>query len=490
MPGYTATCPVSHAARVQLGDAPATDDTRIPRRAWYALLLTSFGQFFVIFDSTVLNVAFPSIEASFSSTSRTTLAWALTSYAIGTASLLLLAGRLADLFGRRRIFLTGIMAFALGSLAAGLAPNVGLLIAARSVQSIGGAFMIPTSIALALPEFPASRRSLAVGVWGSIAALAGGLGPPAGAAVIELGGWRWIFLINIPVVIIVVTLGRRVLRESKGQSTGVRIDIVSIPLGTLGLAAITLAVLEGKTWGWTSPAVLGCFAASIVFLGIVVLRSRAHPEPLIDLSLFRGRRFSSASVGTMLFNMPVAGFWFSAPLFMQTVWRWSVLKSGLAIMPTPVIIFFAATFAGRVSDRGWMKRIIGGGMFVVALSIFGMFAFLDETPNYWVGYFPFAVLYGISLGVSWSTLTGASLVGIDAEKFGVANGTNLTFRSIGGAMGVAMVIAVSGAAGKAGSFTAFRHVYFALALSFAITFVVWMLTYPRDARSESTPSAR
>lgn len=490
MPGYTATCPVSHAARVQLGDAPATDGTRIPRRAWYALLLTSFGQFFVIFDSTVLNVAFPSIEASFSSTSRTTLAWALTSYAIGTASLLLLAGRLADLFGRRRIFLTGIMAFALGSLAAGLAPNVGLLIAARSVQSIGGAFMIPTSIALALPEFPASRRSLAVGVWGSIAALAGGLGPPAGAAVIELGGWRWIFLINIPVVIIVVTLGRRVLRESKGQSTGVRIDIVSIPLGTLGLAAITLAVLEGKTWGWTSPAVLGCFAASIVFLGIVVLRSRAHPEPLIDLSLFRGRRFSSASVGTMLFNMPVAGFWFSAPLFMQTVWRWSVLKSGLAIMPTPVIIFFAATFAGRVSDRGWMKRIIGGGMFVVALSIFGMFAFLDETPNYWVGYFPFAVLYGISLGVSWSTLTGASLVGIDAEKFGVANGTNLTFRSIGGAMGVAMVIAVSGAAGKAGSFTAFRHVYFALALSFAITFVVWMLTYPRDARSESTPSAR
>lgn len=480
---------MSHAARVQLGDAPVTDDTRIPRRAWHALLLTSFGQFFVIFDSTVLNVAFPSIEASFPSTSRTTLAWALTSYAIGTASLLLLAGRLADLFGRRRIFLTGILAFAIGSLAAGLAPNVGLLIAARSVQSIGAAFMIPTSIALALPEFPASRRSLAVGVWGSIAALAGGLGPPVGAAVIELGGWRWIFLINIPVVLIVVTLGRRVLRESKGQSTGIRIDMVSIPLGTIGLAAVTLGVLEGKTWGWTSPAILGCFAAAIVMLGIVALRSRVHPEPLIDLSLFRGQRFTSASVGTMLFNMPVAGFWFSAPLFMQTVWGWSVLKSGLAIMPTPVIIFFAATFAGRVSDRGWMKRIIGAGMFVVALSIFGMFAFLDEVPNYWVGYFPFAVLYGISLGVSWSTLTGASLVGIDAEKFGVANGTNLTFRSIGGAMGVAMVIAVSGAAGEAGSFGAFRQVYLALALSFAITFVVWMLTYPRDARSEPSPSA-
>ena len=465
-----------------MGDAPATEDTRIPRRAWQALLLTSFGQFFVIFDSTVLNVAFPSIEASFPSTSRTTLAWALPSYAIGTASPLLLAGRLADLFGRRRIFLTGITAFAIGSLAAGLAPNVGLLIAARSVQSIGGAFMIPTSIALALPEFPASRRSLAVGVWGSIAALAGGLGPPAGAAVIELGGWRWIFLINIPVVLIVVILGRRILRESKGQNSGSRIDVVSIPLGTLSLAAITLGVLEGKTWGWTSPAVLACFAGGAVLLAVVAMRSRVHPEPLLDLSLFRERRFTSASVGTMLFNMPVAGFWFSAPLFMQTVWKWSVLKSGVAIMPTPVVIFFAATFAGRLSDRGWMKRIISAGMFVVALSIFGMFAFLDATPNYWVGYFPFAILYGLSLGVSWSTLTGASLVGVDAEKFGVANGTNLTFRSIGGAMGVAMVIAVSGAAGTAGSFTAFRHVYFALALSFAITFVIWMFTYPPDTR--------
>jgi EmrB/QacA subfamily drug resistance transporter len=462
------------------------EDTHIPRRAWYALLLTSFGQFFVIFDSTVLNVAFPSIEASFPSASRTTLAWALTSYAIGTASLLLLAGRLADLFGRKRVFLTGIMAFAVGSLAAGLAPNVGLLIAARSVQSIGGALMIPTSIALALPEFPPARRSLAVGVWGSIAALAGGLGPPAGAGVIELGGWRWIFFINIPVVIIVVTLGRKVLRESKGQSTGTRIDLVSIPLGTISLAAITLGVLEGKTWGWTSPAILACFVGGLALLAVVAVRSRVHPEPLLDLSLFGGRRFTSASVCTMLFNMPVSGFWFSAPLFMQTVWEWSVLKSGVAIMPTPVIIFFAATFAGRVSDRGWMKRIISGGMFVVALSIFGMFAFLDAEPNYWVGYFPFAVLYGLSLGVSWSTLTGASLVGVDAQKFGVANGTNLTFRSIGGAMGVAMVIAVSGAAGKAGSFTAFRHVYFALALSFAITFVIWMFTYPRDARTEAT----
>ena len=213
-------------------------------------MLTSFGQFFVIFDSTVLNVGFASIERDFVGVARTTLAWALTSYSIGTASLLLLAGRVADLFGRKRVFLIGISIFALGSLGAGLSPNVGILIATRSIQSIGGALMVPTSIALALPEFPAERRSLAVGVWGSIAALAGGLGPPLGAGVIELGGWRWIFFINIPVVVIVVVLGRRILRESKGTSTGARLDMVSVPLGTIGLALLTLGVLEGGKWGW------------------------------------------------------------------------------------------------------------------------------------------------------------------------------------------------------------------------------------------------
>jgi EmrB/QacA subfamily drug resistance transporter len=467
----------------------ARPEVVIPRRAWYALLLTSFGQFFVIFDSTVLNVAFPSIERSFPSVDRTTLAWALTSYSIGTASLLLLAGRIADLFGRKRVFLTGISVFALASLAAGLARSVPLLIAARSVQSIGGALMIPTSIALALPEFPPQRRSLAVGVWGSIAALAGGLGPPIGAAVIELGGWRWIFFINVPVVALVVVLGRKVLRESVGQSSGVRIDIVSIPLGTVALAALTLGVLKGERWGWTSPGILGCFAVTGVFLTIVVLRSKRHPEPLIDLSLFRHRRFNSASISTFLFNLPVAGFWFTAPLFMQTVWHWSVLKSGVAIMPTPIVLFFAATFAGRVSDRGWMKPIIGFGMTFVTLAVFGFFIFLGENSHYWTHYFPFAIVYGIALGLSWSTLTGAALVGIDHQKFGVANGTNLTFRTIGGTMGVAMVIAVSGAAGVAGSAAAFHRVFFALFATFALATLVFGLAYPGRFTRRAVDSA-
>mgnify|MGYP006277372453 CR=1 FL=1 len=461
------------------GDTGETSVT-IPRRAWYALLLTSFGQFFVIFDSTALNVAFASIERSFPKVPQSTLAWTLTSYSIGTASLLLLAGKVADLFGRKRIFLTGISTFAIGSLAAGVAVNVPMLIASRAVQGAGGALMIPTSIALALPEFPPERRSLAVGVWGSIAALAGGLGPPFGALMIDALKWRGIFFINIPVVIAVVALGRSVLRESKGESTGFRVDVVSIPLGTIALAALTLGVLEGQKWGWTSGSILGCFAVAVVLLTVVVLRSRRHPEPLLDVTLFRRRRFTTASITTLLFNLPVSGFWFSAPLFMQTAWHWSVLKSGVAIMPTPIVLFFAATYAGRVSDRGRMKSIIGIGMALTAIAVFGFAFTLHRNANYWVGWFPWALLYGASLGLSWSTLTGAALVGIEPHRFGVANGTNLTFRTIGGSMGVAIVIAVLGTAPDDRAL-GFHRVYVTLAILFSAAVFIWLLAYPRHS---------
>lgn len=454
----------------------------IPREAWYALFITSCAQFFVSFDATALNVGFPSIERSFSSVPRTTLAWTLTSYSIGTASLLLLAGRLADLFGRKRVFLIGISVFALGSLAAGLSPHVGLLIASRAIQAVGGALMLPTSLALALPRFPVSRRSLAVAIWGSFAALAGGLGPPAGAGLIALGGWRAIFFLNIPVVIVVVILGRRFLEESSDLRKGVRLDLVSVPLGSIALASLTLAVLEGEKWGWTSGPVLALFLGALALFVIVVLRSRTHPEPLLDLALFRRRRFTGAAVTTFLFNAPISGFWFATPLFMQTIWGWSVLKSGMALVPTAVTVFIVANIAGRLSDRGMIKRTVTLGIVLVIVSGFGMYFVLGEKPNYWSGYFPFSVLYGLALGLAWSTITAAALIGVEPQRYGAANGAVVTFRTIGSAMGVAMVIAVSSTGGERGSAASFHRAYLALAIAFTGAFVMWLLAYPRDER--------
>ncbi|MBU6242064.1 MAG: MFS transporter [Acidobacteria bacterium] len=363
-------------------------------------MLTSFGQFFVIFDSTVLNVGFASIEKDFSNVARTTLAWALTSYSIGTASLLLLAGRVADLFGRKRVFLVGISIFAIGSLGAGLAPNVGILIATRAVQSVGGALMVPTSIALAL---------------------------------------------------------------------------------------LTLGVLEGEKWGWTSPGILASFVGVVLFGWIVIRRSLTHAEPLLDMSIFRHRRFSTASIATFTLNLPVAGFWFSAPLFFQTVWDWSVLKSGFAIMPTPVIIFLTATIAGRFSDGALIKPIIATGAVCCATGIIGLALFLDAEANYWMHYLPFAAIYGIGLGLSWSNLTAAALVGIDHEKFGVANGTNLTFRQVGGAMGVAMSIAVAGESRVLGSAAAFHRVWLVLSIWMIATVIFFTLAYPKISAAPGDP---
>jgi hypothetical protein len=259
--------------------------------------------------------------------------------------------------------------------------------------------------------------------------------------------------------------------------------MVSVPLGTIGLALLTLGVLQGEKWGWRSPGILASFVGVILFGWIVVRRSMTHAEPLLDMSIFRHRRFTAASVATFTLNLPVAGFWFSAPLFFQTVWEWSVLKSGFAIMPTPVIIFVTATVAGRFSDGGLIKPIIGSGIGCCAVGIAGLALFLDGDANYWTHYLPFAAIYGIGLGLSWSNLTAAALIGINHEKFGVANGTNLTFRQVGGAMGVALSIAVAGEAGVLGSATAFHRVWLVLSVWMILTFIFFTVAYPRISPS-------
>ena len=224
-------------------------------------------------------------------------------------------------------------------------------------------------------------------------------------------------------------------------------SVVSVPLGTLALAALILGVLEGHTWGWTSAPVLGCFIGSLVVFVLVVLRSKVHPEPLIDLSLFRRRSFSGASVTTLLFNMPVSGFWFATPVFFQTVWGWSVLKSGLAIIPTPLTMFLTATIVGRRFRPERMKRTVAAGLVGIIVAGVGFYFTMNGTPNFWTGYVWFSALYGVSLGFAWSNLTASSLVGVEIDKYAAASGTNTTFRTFGSAVGVSIVIAVSGAAG-------------------------------------------
>ena len=474
---------VGHALSVEASQSPARSASAahvpVPRAAWLALYLTSAGQAMAILQSSVLNVAFPSIELSFPDTPRSTLAWIITGFAIGSAALLLLAGRLADIYGRRRIFFIGVIVFTLASLGCGLAPTPGWLIGFRLVQSIGGACLIPTSLSLVLPLFPVTRRSVVVGIWAAVASIAGAAGPPIGAGIIEVSSWRWIFIVNVPIGLVIVVVGRRTLVENKGERSDSKIDLVGVPLGTLAVALVTLGLLQGSEWGWTDWRVLACFLLSPALIAVVVHRSRVHPEPLLDLSLFESRRFSVASSSLLVFNMGVSAFWFAAPVYMQTVWGWSPLEAGLAVTPSPITIFLISRFAGTVADRGHLRAGIVGGMVACAASLFAMAVLLDQEPNYWVAYFPFAISYGAGLAFSWSMLTSASLVGIDQRRYGVANGTSLTARTVGGAFGIAVVIAIAGGLDDAAN-SAFQPVWFVLATVFAVAAVGFVLFYPRQ----------
>ncbi len=431
-------------------------------RAWRVLLLISFGQVFAIFDSSVLNVAFPSMERTFDATARSTLAWAITGYIISSGAALLLAGRLADRLGRKRVFLSGVAVFTVASALSGLAPTAGFLIASRVVQGLGAALMIPSSLALALPEFPVARRSQAVAVWGGLGAVAGAAGPPVGGAVIALSSWRWVFFLNVPVGLAVLAIGALVLRESERSSRAGRLDVVGAVTGTGAFALVTLAILQGNRWGWSSGRVLACLVGATGLLVIVVLRSQRHTDPLLDLSLFANRRFTIATVSLAVFNSSVAAYWFAAPLFLQTVFGWSAWKAGLGIAATPAVGATIAFTTGRWADRGHQRAMMTGGSLLAGAAIAGIGVLLDADASFWIALFPFTVVLGLSNAVAWPTFTSAALVEIDDHRYGTANATNITARTMGSAIGVAVFIAALGTDAAAAA-TDFRRGWWIMA---------------------------
>ncbi len=392
----------------------------------------------------MLNVAFPSMERSFDTTARATLAWALTGYIISSGAALLLAGRLADRLGRKQVFLTGVAVFTVASALSGLAPTAGFLIGSRVVQGLGSALMIPSSLALALPEFPVGRRSQAIAVWGGLGAVAGAAGPPVGGAIIALSSWRWVFFVNVPIGVAVFAIGAVVLRESERSARTGRLDVVGAVTGTGAFAVLTFAILQGNSWGWSSVRILACLVGAVGLLMVVVARSQRHRDPLLDLSLFGNRRFTIATTSLAVFNSSVAAYWFAAPLFLQTVFGWSAWKAGLGIAATPAVNAMIAFTTGRWADRGHQRAMMAGGSLLAASAIAGIGALLDGDASYWVALFPFTAVLGISNAVAWPTFTSAALVEIDDHRYGTANATNITSRTMGSAIGVAVLIAALG----------------------------------------------
>lgn len=400
------------------------------------------GAFLAFLDTTIVNIAFPDISASFPEASRGLLSWVLDGYFVVIAALLVPAGGLADRFGHKRIFLAGLTGFTVASLLCAIAPSLEALIAFRVLQGVGAAAIAPTSLAIVLDSFPVEKRAAGVGLWGAAAAAAAAIGPTLGGALVELSDWRLVFLVNLPLGVAVLLAGRRLLPERPVSDSRLP-DLPGALMLALGLAAVTLGIVEGNDWGWTAAGTLAAFAAAALLLGVVVARSRTHPRPIVEPALFAHRSFTVGNLGTLLFAAAFFSLILGNVLFLTTIWGYSVLSAGLATLPGPAMTTVVSGPAGRLADRFGHRAVIVPGTIVFAAGVL-ILRSAGAEPD-WLGlWLPGAVLTGIGIGLAFPTLGSAAVRDVADNRFATASAVNAAFRQVGAVLGTAILVAIVG----------------------------------------------
>ncbi len=460
----------------------------VSRQAWLALGVATLVSFLVVVDVSVVNVAFHTIREDLGSTDAQ-LGWIVSGYNIGVAALLLLGGRLADSIGRKKVFLPGVALFLLGSLLCGVAPNASLLIAARVLQAAGGAVVMPASLALVLPEFPLSRRSMAVGFWGATASLGGAFGPSLGSLLIGLGSWRWIFFINVPLCLLVLFLGRRIFHESRNPDATGRMDLLGIPIGTAGVALVMFAIVRSESWGLTNAKTWGMAAVGLALLGWLWWRSAHHPEPMLDLTLFRHRSFASCNGAVALYSLGFTSGFLLNSLFLQELWGLSLRQTALALTPSPLLATVVSMVAGRWADRYGHRWLISVGSLGLAIPPFIYLFVLSEDPRVWTAYVPLSLISGLGTGLSVAQWFSAAVSDVGPARFGVANATLRTVMQVFFGVGTSVIIALlASAEGLVG----FQRGWVWVSATMAACAVVTLATFPAGSssgRAESRAAA-
>ena len=432
--------------------APVTSSGRA-RSPWAVLAVLCLGLFMILLDGTIVNIAIPHIQSYFDTTFGN-IEWVMNAYILSFAVLLVTLGRFGDLWGRRKLFMIGMILFTVGSAACGLAPSIYLLIAARVLQGIGGAAMMPATLSIIAAVFPAGKRGAAMGVWGGVSGLATAIGPTLGGVIVQYvtwpavgDSWRWIFLVNIPIGVVGVLLALRIVPESKNPTAVQTLDLPGVGLISASLFCLTFALVEGQKYGWTSAAILSLFAAAAVSFGLFYWREHRVGQPLIDFSLFRSATFAAGNATGLLLSAAMMGAFFTIPIFLQSVLGYSAIKAGLVMAPMSVIIIFAAPAAGVLSDRLGSKWIVAAGMFLLALGLAWMAGLLpgiarispDTTPLSLLA--PF-LISGIGIGLAVAPVTSAVMATAPTERVGNASGVLSTMRQVGSLLGIAVLGAV------------------------------------------------
>lgn len=454
--------------------APTTE-----RNPWLVLASTSLAVFAVFLDTTILFVAFPSISEAFADVRPSTLSWVLNAYTIVFAALLIPAGRLADRVGRRQTFLVAVVVFTVASMLCGVAPTAGLLVAARILQAVGAAALVPASLALVLQTFPREKIPVAVAIWGAVGAVAGAAGPTLGALVVEHLGWRWAFFVNLPVGLVSLVLGRRVLPEGRESRPGPLPDPLGVVLLAAGLALAAYGIVQTDEWGWADGRFVGVELAAVVLLVVFTLRCARVAHPLLDLGLFSSRSFSLANAATLVFAVGFNAMFLGNVLFLTQVWGYSIIRAGLAISVGPLIVAVLAPWFGKLAGRIGQRRLLLPGGLVWAAGGIQLIVRATTSPAYVSVYLPGIALTGLGVALCLPQLSSAAVQGLPPDRFGSGSAVNQAVRNLGATLGVALVIAFTTAEVARGSLDGFHRVWALLAISgVAVSALAWFLPRP------------
>ena len=411
------------------------------------LALTAIGVMLVSLDISIVNVAFGSFVKQWPE-SRRTLTWIFSAYNIAYAAGLLTAGRLADAFGRKRAFLSGLMIFMLGSILCALAPSAIFMVGARIIQAIGGAILTPASLALVLPEFPVEKRSAAIGIWGAVGGISAASGPTIGGFLVDNFGWHSVFLVNAPFCLLAFFVGTKLLRESRDETAPKTVDYFGALLVVFGVGLLTLMIVQSDEWGWVSTRSLLLLASSLVLLGAFVWRCNRVAHPVLDLRLFKLPFVTAAAISGFVFTMGFFSMIFVNTQWLQVVWGYSPSLSGLAGSPGPLAAAFVAAPAGKLANRIGHGKVVFAGALVMTIGIAWLNFKIQPEIHYWDFYFPTMVFTGIGVGLCISTISSSATAFLPQPKFAMGSALNNTSRQVGAALGVALVSSMLVSAAK------------------------------------------
>jgi EmrB/QacA subfamily drug resistance transporter len=424
-------------------------------------------------DGGMVPILFEDIARSFPDTAQTTLSWVFTAYTIGLAAFVVASGRLADRTGRRRVFLLGTSTFVVGSALCGLAPTAGVLIAARFVEGTGHALLTPASLGLILEVWPENRRTGAIAAWIAVGGIANGLGPTIGASFVEFADWRWAFFLNVVIGVPALLRARRVLERGEARTDARLPDPVGIALLTVSLGLLAMVIVQGRTWGWADPKILGSAAVCALLGAAFAWRSGHHPAPVLDMALLRRRTYRVSLVSSTLVSVSMMANLVMQVQFLQRVWDFSALEAGLAVTPLPVLAGISAPFAGRLASRFGHRTVILVGLGMTTAGLFGYALLPDASPDYFLEFLPGVALAGIGTwGLAISMINGAAVTDMSTENFGVGTAVLQTARQTGGILGVALFFGFYGTPAPDEVLDTFSRLWLLFAALSALSFLL------------------